>query len=243
MPDVVEWEDSKKPIWSSLQYVTLRNASEVNNSLSAAIDRAPHLSRLTPAQRLSLIQTLGTLFVALGATTPQEYLDLIKPLRKPRYAPQENALVRYEYKKLTGRPIPRDLSTAQALELFWKGRQGGPSHPVEASLNDPKGLAFGIGDFDAQWKSKNRQNDPNYQEMWGNPASTGFVPLTVPLEDSDDTLRKDGIVLRIDADTVFRSVEHCYAPVCVRLFWSTITERWWVEYVNIQMDENFFWPI
>ncbi len=243
VPDVMAWESAKLPFWSRLDYTSLRDRRGLTDSIAAAVSRTWQLSRLDTKQKYNLVQTLSTFFIALGATGPEEYLSLIKPLRHLRQNPQEDATVRLAYKKLMGRPMPTELTAIQTLVTFWKGRTGGVSRPIEASLNDPSGIAFGIGDYDANWKSKNWQNDSAYLEVWGNPVSNAFINLTAPPEISRDIINKDGTVLRVDVDTVLRNAQRRCVPICVRLFWSTNTNQWCVEFTLIQLDENFFWPI
>lgn len=239
---VVAWEKARNPFWESLQYGSLSDRARISHALTSAAGRSRALSNLEINQRQGFADTASLLFFSLAASDPEEYLQRVKPLRKLRAAPQEDGSVLLNYSMLMGRAMPSDLTSQAALDIFWNAMSKASSRPVSVSAVDPRGIAFSTSIFDGQ-KDRDWVTEEGHSEVWGNPASTSLVKITVPVEESAATLRKDGNLLHGSIDTVFKTGSGKCVPIHVSMFWSTISSRWLVEFVSTQTDEKLLWPI
>jgi flagellar basal body-associated protein FliL len=242
IPNVVKWEESRRPFWNTLKYISLSDRDAIRDSLGKSVAGSPLLSGLTQPQKTALIESSVVAIQSLRAETPDEYLEAILPLRRLRSDVKDDTHLLLSYKMLTGQPVSVDMSPRDLLTVFLQGRPDLQSRATEISVGDSRGIVLALGEWDG--KSRERwKDDSNWTEEWANEASTSFVRLTEPPETPSSLIERNGSVLRLSMSFVVRNAdEHC-VPLYFGFCWDPGAESWCFESAYIQTDEPLFWPI
>jgi len=237
MAKVLAWETKNQPFYESLRFVPLSDSGRIETTLKQGIERSSSLRVLDQQKRERLVAALGLFFNAFAQEDAAEYLRIIEPSRNLPESPQELHSVLTGYKLLTGRPFPAELTAREAFEVLWKGRT---SRILSVSLGDARGLAFHVSEWDgtrhAPWIS-----DDSRPREFDNPASSALVAATIPRELEEATIKSDGRSLRCMMDFVARDSRSKYVPMDVKLFWSSLSSRWILLFVNNKTDEKLGW--
>lgn len=241
-PSIIEWEKARRPFWDGLAFVPLSDRDGIRRHVCSAIEGSSLLERLTKTQRENLAQVMTNAFYALGASSPGEYIERIAPLRQLRSSPGDDVHLLLSFKMLTHRPLPADLSSREALEVFWRESARLGPRCNEGSIGDSRGIVFSLSEWDG--KSREQwQDDTNWTETWANEASMSFVRTTIPSTAFEDLVAQHALILRLGANLVLRDAnKHC-VPVYLGFAWDPREAGWTFQDAFMQTDERFFWPI
>ncbi len=239
---VLAWEEARRPFWKSLSYTSLSDEAGIREGVNSAIAKSALLGQLKQESRSKLADTLFTFLTALGATSPDKYLQSISPLRRLRDTPENDAHLLLSFKLLTGSPLNSRVGSREVLDRFWQGRPDIPSRLTAVSIADPRGSAFSVDEWDGSDREKWRYDD-NVMRDWSNEASSAFVRTTVCPESSQAIVKQFGVVQRVGLDVAAVGGDQHYVPIHIRLFWSPNCMCWRAEDVFVQTDELLFWPI
>jgi hypothetical protein len=238
------WEGESEKDWRQWRYLLLSDRDAVHTTVAARIAESQLLKRLglDNEQEKKLAIALTVALTALPASTPDDYLSAVSPIRRQRPSPQDAQLM-FRYKSITGRPMAMDATSRQVLEELWARQK---PRPKEASLADPNGVWWGI----SEWDTSNKKGktfttlnniDPTYNEaaaLWANPIGGGTVFVTEPPERSAG--HPSSPLQCILFDTIVRHGED-YTMLGYSCFWSPILDDWVVEYASAGTDEGHCW--
>jgi len=241
LPYVLKWEEKARPIWESFAYTPLTDRAAVRAAITKAVGGSKLLAELEQAQRDNLVNVLTQMFTLLAARSPDEYLEGVKGLRRMPDSPLENTLLLGIYKGFTGQPVTADVSPRVIFEMLWKGKPGLPPRPIEFSFGSPDGHHFALGLWDGGAKDNFR--DEGFGIAWQNPASGSMGDVTVPLEQPEDIIRRDGNVLRLTVRTAVRTPDKQCIPVGITLFWSTTANCWRWQRMSPLTDAHTYWAL
>jgi len=237
------WQSESEKTWRQWRYISLSDRDAVRAAMAARIAESQMLKRLklTAEQEEKLADALSVALTALSASTPDEYLAAISPMRRPRASPQQANLMSW-YKRVTGRPMAMDATSRQVMEELWARQK---PRPEEASLADPDGVWWGISEWNTSSKKRTFTTlcnvDPSCEkaaELWANPIGSGTTAVTEPPEES---VGHPSSPLRfIMFDTIVRSGAD-YRMFGISGFWSPSLNDWVIEGSSVATDEGFLW--